>query len=366
MSRIVAARVVPYCSTLRAAHVDARGGFSERRGMLLELRDAGGRVGWGDCAPLEPFSPGIDICRAALESCLPRLTGCEPDITWADEPPPWLQELPGPVVAAIETAAGFLIAARAGVSLSALLAGPGSSPATRLPVNALVDRDDEADALAQASAAAAEGYVSFKVKLGPGAANARRRLELLRERLGSAAEIRVDANGSWSPETLVELAPALHAAGVALVEQPLAPGIPGEPGRLATLRRSTGLRIAADESMALPSAEALLKTEGALDAVVLKPSLLGLRASARLARMARARGLDVIVTGTFESGVGFAATLETAAAVASPGVAQGLATSLAVVNDPVAGVPRAHAGFIDLPASGVVPSVVLALPGCRA
>lgn len=357
MSRIVGAVLLPYRLRLHAPHIDARGGFGERHGLLLELRTDDGRTAWGDCAPLPPYSPDLASCRAALERLLPLLTGLTPALAWQPGEQPLLEGLPGPAAAAVEAATGYLVAQEQGRALGQLVGCAEVGRPVRLKVNALVDRDDDAEALAQAAAAAAEGYTSFKVKLGPDPGRARDRLLCIRKMLGPGVELRVDANGCWTPDTFLLVAPALRDAGVSLVEQPVAPDLPAEAELLAALRRATGLRIALDESMASPGRDALIATNGALDAVVLKPSLLGLKESARLADEASRRGLDVIVTGSFESGVGFGATLETAAAIATPGIAQGLATGLAILDNLAIGVPRPHGGVIELPGAGIFPTV---------
>lgn len=357
MTPIAAARLVPYRLQLAAPHTDARGSFTTRDGVLLELTDADGRSALGDCCPLPAPGAPLEAAVAALRDAAQSLPGAAPAELFerhAEVPCP----LPGAVAFALESAVGFLAAAHRGLTLAALLE-PGAPRPAALSVNALVDAADVSAALEQAQRAAAGGYAVLKVKVGLGRARDLALLRALRERLGHGVRLRLDANGAWTGGEFLALAPALREAGVELVEQPVAPGEAAVRGRLAELRARTGLRIALDESLADPGAAGLVAPE-TCDAIVLKPSQLGLAYAARLARAARACGIEVIVTGAFESAAGFAAVLEFAAAFGSPGTAHGLATALAVVGDPVEGVPKPAAGAIELPAAGVVPRLAAA------
>jgi L-alanine-DL-glutamate epimerase-like enolase superfamily enzyme len=91
-----------------------------------------------------------------------------------------------------------------------------------------------------AHAAEAAGRALLKVKLGgPGD---RERIAAVR-RAAPHAELIVDANEGWSPETLAENVAACAAAGVTLIEQPL----PADrDAALATIERS--VPVCADES----------------------------------------------------------------------------------------------------------------------
>lgn len=363
MSRIDSARLVPYRLTLKAHHGDARGGFQERSGVLLLVTDSDGRLGLGDCAPLPPWSPPLEACLPWLEQEAARLPGLHPCHAWQALLVETLTAAacPGPVRAPLEAAIGFLYSGQLGLPLSALLGGTSPRPAW-LRANAVIDAGEPDAALQQARLAAAEGYTAFKLKVGIDPSRDASLVGQLRASLGADATIRVDANGGWSPEEFRAIAPDLRRAGIELVEQPLAP-FAAESTSLRLLREETGLRIALDESLADEATALRLIDDGACDAIVLKPALLGLAASARIARAARSAGLDVVVTGSFESGAGYAAALEFAAAFGTRAIAHGLATALAVTDDPVRGVPQPERGMVNLPAAGVLPRLARGTPG---
>lgn len=363
MSRIDSARLVPYRLTLRAHHGDARGGFHDRSGVLLVLTDRDGREGLGDCAPLSPWSPSLEVCLPWLEREAARLPGLDPCQAWEALLAETLTSsaCPGPVRAALEGAFGFLCSAQVGLPLSALFGGTSLRPAV-LCVNAVIDAGELDAALQQARLAATQGYTAFKLKVGIDPSRDAILVSQLRAALGPDATIRVDANGGWSPEEFRAIAPDLRGAGIELVEQPLAP-VAAKSASLRLLREETGLRIALDESLADEATALRLIDDGACDAVVLKPALLGLASSARIARAARSAGIDVVVTGCFESGAGYAAALEFAAAFGAREAAHGLATALAVTDDPVRGVPQPERGTVNLPPAGVLPRLACGMAG---
>ena len=126
----------------------------------------------------------------------------------------------------------------------------------------------------------------LKVKLGGDAAREAERLNRVR---AAAPESRlvVDANEGWSERTLRSLAPALVAAGVELLEQPLPEGEDAAIG-------DVGVPLCADESCRtrvdlehLPAAYRYINVK--LDKAG------GLTEALALARAARARGLGVFV-----------------------------------------------------------------------
>ncbi|GIW12674.1 MAG: chloromuconate cycloisomerase [Tepidiforma sp.] len=355
MSRVAAARVMPYRLRLVSAHTDARSAFSSREGALLELTDAEGRTALGDCAPLPPWSPGLDVCVPELERRARSLIGVEPFAAFEEFSADLPLGVPGPVRAALEAALGFLAAAERRVPLGALLE-PGRQRPDRLRVNALVDTAAPEEAVRAAGQAWDAGYRAFKVKLSDDAGRDAALLASLRQALGPHAYLRADANGAWSPEEALRRVDMLLEANVGLVEQPLPPGREGSLQVMRELRRR-GVRVALDESLADGARGLALLDEDVCDAAVLKPSLLGLGAARRIARRAREAGLEVIVTGAFESSAGLGAALEFAAALGTGDTWHGFATALAVLDDPVGGAPRPSAGEVALPAAGVFPGL---------
>lgn len=148
------------------------------------------------------------------------------------------------------------------------------------------------------------------------------RVAAVREALGPAGKIRVDANGAWDVATAQSALTALDRAAVGLeyAEQPVA-GVED----LAALRRRTHVPLAADESIRRAEDPLLVAKLKAADIVVLKVQPLGgVQACLDLAEQIQ---LPVVVSSALETEVGLAAGLALAAALPQLEFACGLATS---------------------------------------
>ena len=122
------------------------------------------------------------------------------------------------------------------------------------------------------------------------------RLEAVRDALGPAGRIRVDANGAWSVDEAVAAIPALDraAGGLEYVEQPCA-----AVEDLAAVRRRVDVPIAADESIRRAEDPYRVRDLEAADVAVLKVQPLGgVRACLRIAEDI---GLPVVVSSALET-----------------------------------------------------------------
>jgi L-alanine-DL-glutamate epimerase-like enolase superfamily enzyme len=119
--------------------------------------------------------------------------------------------------------------------------------------------------------------------------------------------LRLDANGAWSVDEAADTIEALAPAGLELVEEPVH-GI----GPLRELRDRVAVRIAMDETAAVPGALA----SGAADAVCLKLGRCGgISGLLACATLVRASGAEAYVASTLDGPLGIAAALHAAAAL---------------------------------------------------
>ena len=192
---------------------------------------------------------------------------------------------------------------------------------------------------------AASGCTTVKVKVaqdGQGLADDLDRVAAVRDALGAAGHIRVDANAAWSLEDALEAVPALDraAGGLQYAEQPVA-----SVDDLARLRRAVAVPIAADESIRRASDPLAVKCAEAADVVVIKVQPLGgVRACLELVEQL---GLPMVVSSALESSVGIAAGVALASALPGSELASGLST-VAMFERDVSAQPL-------LPADGSLP-----------
>ncbi|MDH3521216.1 MAG: o-succinylbenzoate synthase [Myxococcales bacterium] len=357
--RIARATLTPFRIPLRRPLVTARGEQAAREGVLIGLEAENGATGWGESTPiagfgLEPLAQtqralaaGLEALLEAevrdLDAALDRVAQCTPGAPSAR--------------AGLDFALHDLFARASDRSVAALLcADRAAQPHASVPVNALISAGDAATAVRHARQAVAHGFRVLKLKLGfdtPDRDVAR--ATAVREAIGAAIELRLDANGAWDEATAQRTLAALAPLAPAFVEQPVAAG---DLDALARVRAAASVPVAADESVRDEAQARALIARKAADCLIVKPAALGgLRPAQRIAACALGAGIDVVVTGLLDAAIGSAAALHFAASLPAPLRAAGLAGDALLAAD-LALLPRVHAGARALPEGpglGVVP-----------
>ncbi len=222
----------------------------------------------------------------------------------------------------VEESASWLAAA-----LEAAEDGFPSPLRDTVPVNVMVPAVGPEQAAA--IAAGPHGCSTAKVKVaepGQSLGDDVDRVAAVRAAMGSAARIRVDANGAWSVEQAVRAIGVLSELDLEYVEQPSA-----TVEELAAVRRRVAVPIAADESIRRAEDPLRVARLGAVDIAVLKVQPLGgVRSCLRLAEQI---GIPVVVSSALESSVGIAAGVALAAALPDLPYACGLATTAMLSKD---------------------------------
>ncbi|GAA4523006.1 o-succinylbenzoate synthase [Brachybacterium paraconglomeratum] len=190
------------------------------------------------------------------------------------------------------------------------------------------------------------GARTAKVKVadpGTSLAEDAERLEAVRDAMGPAARLRIDANAAWTLEEALAALPMLDraAGGLEYAEQPCA-----ELEDLAALRRALDIPIAADESVRRAEDPLLVARAEAADLLVMKVQPLG--GVQRCLELAEQAGLPVVVSSALESSVGLSAGLALAAALPELPYACGLATATLLTGDLVDAPLRAAHGVLPV------------------
>lgn len=190
-----------------------------------------------------------------------------------------------------------------------------------------------------------QGFNILKLKLGTSPATDIKRVEEVRRRIGSNAVIRVDANQGWSVKDAIKIAKRLEELDVELVEQPIhAKDIFG----LRKVKRATFLPIIADESVHdVNDLGNILQVDAAdgINIKLMKSS--GITNAIRLAHVARAFGLKIMVGCMLESKVSITAAAIFASAVNADFI--DLDSPLILSEDPVVGGIKYTSSKIELP-----------------
>lgn len=211
----------------------------------------------------------------------------------------------------------------------------------RIPVNAIVPAVAPQTAHDMVRAA---GCATAKVKVaerGQRLDDDIARCEAVRDALGPAGRLRVDANGAWDVDGAVRALRVLDRFDLEYAEQPVA-----TLEQMACVRRRVDVPLAADESIRHAADPLRVAGLGAADVVVLKVQPLG-GVAAALA-VAEAAGLPAVVSSAVETSVGLAAGVALAAALPDLPYACGLGSGRLLDGDVVADRLVPVGGWLDV------------------
>ncbi|HEX3736523.1 MAG TPA: enolase C-terminal domain-like protein [Solirubrobacterales bacterium] len=234
---MIAFEVIPYALPFKEPYVTARGTLTQREMVLLRVWDEDGVEGLGEAVPLS-LRGGVTIAEVVREL---EEVGISPSFADAiairsaneGEVARELAEgLSMPALCALTTALIDLSEKRDG------------DDAWHAPVrcNATLVSGEPVAVAAEAERWAADGFGTFKLKVGAGDDVAQ--VRAVREALGAEARIRLDANAAWSLEQATEILAAVEPLGIELVEQPVE-----TISEAAELARRTRIWLAGDESI---------------------------------------------------------------------------------------------------------------------
>ena len=312
---IASVEVVPYALPFHEPYVTARGTLTRREIVLLRMRADDGSEGLGEAVPLSLRGGAtLEEVAAELRRFGERIAdaGGSQSSRFAAE----LMRLSPPGRCAVLTAWLDLAGHSHRVPAWRLLGAESASP---VPCNATLTQAEPLHVAQQALAWEADGFSTFKLKLG-GAADTET-VRMVRQALAPDARIRVDANAAWKVDRAAEVLGELEDADLELAEQPVA-----TLEEMAELSDRTRVPLAADESIASPD-DALRAVQ--LDAcayATVKLSKVGGHADAR----GIAARLPVYLSSALDGPVGIAAAAHLAQVIneerEDPGLAHGLAT----------------------------------------
>jgi len=313
--------VRPFDLPLVSSFATARAEVSIRSGLLVSVFD-GDHVGYGEVAPMPGWSP-IDADRAGavlLASIAAIDTGRDFDEVLDD-----LEDTPE-VRAGLAGAAADLAARRQGLPLAESL---DPDALDLVAVNAVIGSGSPEHTVAAGLDAVQRGFSTLKVKVGVETPDVDvQRVASLRAALGDEIELRLDANGGWSPANAQRVLDGVVRHDIAFCEEPVT-GVDA----IAELGGHSPIPLAIDESARTVDDVARALGTGVIDVVVIKPQAIGGPDLAmRAVRLTLEFGATPIVTTMIDSAIGVrhAAHVASASGVT---LAHGLATSVLLADD---------------------------------
>ena len=344
------AETVTYALPFLEPYVTARGTLEQREMVLLRLHTDEGLEGLGEGVPLALRGDGTpaEVERAISEAAA-RVVNLDLDAA-ADDPLGFavatMLELTAPrrlhpaAGAALESALFDLVAKVAAQPVWRLLKVPDAAP---IECNATLTAADPDAVASQAQDWAADGFATFKLKLGAGTEDVAT-VAAVRAAVGPEARIRVDVNEAWKVRDAVATLNAIETHDVELAEQPVE-GLRG----LARVARDTTIPLAADEAIANEAdAHRAVQRRACRYATAKLSKVGGIGAARRIAAV-----LPTYLSSALDGPVGIAAAAHAAQVLRGdgndPGIAHGLATQRLFAETIASRECRLRDGHLHLP-----------------
>ena len=308
---------IPHTLHFRKPARTSRGEYLEKTAWVVVLRQSNGEFGIGEASPLSDLSPDGKLDFEAITRQLGSFS--EPQLyemldRWA----------PGQPEAMPALRFALHCAMRHLKSWDDTLGYPHHGP---LRINGLVWMSDLPAMWEEAQAKFKAGFHCLKLKIGAHDFDAECRLIEKLRNLGNAfhLEIRLDANGAFSPYDAKEKLRELSRFEIHSIEQPVAAG-QGE--LMAELCAESPIDIALDEELIglHPLKDAAYIRNIGARYLILKPTLLGgLDLADEWVRLARNEKMDWWATSALEGNIGLSAIAQWVGAY-HPLLPQGLGT----------------------------------------
>lgn len=275
--------------------------------VIIRLKDDNGNEGWGESVPLTHYSgETASTAAAALREATGNLIkrSLDDPLAEIDRLTDFSKQHAARV--GLEVALLDLLGKTTGKSITHWL---GGERRTEISLYRGIGLLSPREAIERAQKYHDRGVSTFKVKVGVDLEKDAERVLALRKAFGNKINIRMDANGGYSPEEALRFCEKLVDARIEHLEQPVRPE---EDSIFQVCRRirAMGVPVAVDESLLSDEDAKRFIDEDAVDAGVLKSIKFGGPVAARrVGSIFEKAGKSPIVSSPYESLIGKAATL---------------------------------------------------------
>jgi muconate cycloisomerase len=319
--KITAVNVEPISGKVRSdiAIISSLGEHMTGQYVLVRLTDDSGRQGLGEASVTAVWSGETQAGTIALirEMLAPLVVGADPfDTEWIGRRMDRATFGNSFAKGAIEMALLDLQGQALGIPLFKLLGGREAG-AEGIRLKFVVGAVEPELAAQRARRMVERGWKSIKVKVGrhPHPQTDVDRLRAVREAIGPGTWLSVDANGGYTADQAIWVAPRLEKLDVVLFEQPTRRG---DHAAMAEVRRRSGIPIMADESVFTPQDALEVIRARAADVISIYPGKHGgIRPTQQIAKLAEAAGIPCTIGSNLEREVATAAMAHVTACTAN-------------------------------------------------
>lgn len=306
-------KIEVYCVTLKYAEPFriASGASTEARNVAVKLTTDYDVIGWGESSPSKRVTgETVESVIEVLDRLSPKLIrSCPLRIEHILDLMDRTVKRNPAAKAAVDMALFDVLGKTAKKPLYLLLGGYRTEVLTDFTLGIKSPREMAEDA----SKAVGKGFKALKVKLGVDPAEDVERVRMIREAVGDAVQLRVDANQGWTISQAKDVLNKIDKFRIHFAEQPVrADDLKG----LKEVRRDSPIPIMADESVHSPEDALRLIQAEAVDLINIKLMKCGgILNGRKIAEIAEAAGLPCMIGCMSESGIGIAAAAHLAAGV---------------------------------------------------
>jgi muconate cycloisomerase len=285
------------------------GTLTHNHAVVVRVRTEGGLVGWGEANPLPPFT---EESPAGVMTALAEVLG--PALVGKDAGDPARagllvdRLLPGNLLAkgALDMALHDIAGKAKGVPVHDLL---GGAVTETIPVLWPIGSGSADEDAALIESKRAEGYRTFMIKMGAQPVEIDiERARALCDRFHPDLTFMVDANEGWTLDEALRFVAGVNDCPLALIEQPVARH---DHRGLQRIHEACGAPLSADESVFSIEEAERLAGESMVDVFSIKVSKNGGIARGRkIAHIAEAHGMRVLMNSMLECGISQAASLQ--------------------------------------------------------
>ncbi len=283
--------------------------------VIVKVHTDQGIVGLGEatCSALWSGETAASTHAAITNLLAPGLIGKDPtNITACRRVMDFLIKLNPFTKSAIEMALWDISGKAAGVPVYTML---GGKLRDEIPIKMMIGAFDPPHAVGLAEKFLSWGVKCLKVKVGIGLEGDVARVKAVREVAGPDIPITIDANCGWNVSTARVALERLKPLNLRVAEQPI---LPNDVDAMAYLRQVSGIPIMADESVFTLADAWNVARAHAADVISIYPGKNGgIAGSVEIGSVAKAAGLACHIGSNLELGIGSAAMLHVAAAVAA-------------------------------------------------
>jgi muconate cycloisomerase len=287
----------------------AYGTLYNAEAVIIKLHTVEGIVGLGEADPLNPFSDDTPatVMVVTRDQLAPHLLGQDPTHIAAIETNLDTRVRGNLMARGAANMALFDIVGKAnGIPAYMLLGGLHRSQLPLLaPIGSGTPDEDEASIKQLIK----DGYKTVMIKMGAlPIADEIKRMTSAKARFGDQISIIIDANQGWTVAETLEFIDGIRGSRPDLLEQPIEHD---DVDGFKRIRNRAPCPLSADESVASIREAATLIRERAVDAFSIKVSKNGgLSKAKKIAELAHAFGLKVLMNSMFDFGITQAASLQ--------------------------------------------------------